>query len=63
MYKKYPDQGHFFSNPAFFDKLAGTKALRESIQAGKSEAEIRKQWESGLSAYREIRKKYLLYPD
>jgi hypothetical protein len=30
---------------------------------GKSEVEIRKSWEPGLNAYRQIRKKYLLYPE
>jgi uncharacterized protein YbbC (DUF1343 family) len=32
------------------------------ILNGVSEEEIRKSWEPGLSAYKEMRKKYLLYP-
>ncbi|HEY0900075.1 MAG TPA: hypothetical protein VGD90_12125, partial [Sphingobacteriaceae bacterium] len=30
--------------------------------AGKSESEIRQSWEPGLSQYKLMRKKYLLYP-
>ena len=34
----------------------------DSVPEGKSEEEIRKTWEPGLSNYKEMRKKYLLYP-
>jgi uncharacterized protein YbbC (DUF1343 family) len=47
----------------FFDKLAGTDALRKQIEDGWSEDQIRKSWEPALKEYRQIRKKYLLYPD
>ena len=43
------------------DKLAGTSKFKEQIIAGVSEEEIRKSWEPGLSEYKEMRKKYLLY--
>lgn len=49
----------FFND--FFTKLAGTKKLREQIEAGIPESEIRKSWESGLKAFKEMRKKYLIY--
>lgn len=62
-YKKMPDKSKFFSRAAFFDKLAGTDELRKQIMAGKSEDDIRKSWEADLKAYKEMRKKYLLYPD
>ena len=45
-----------------FDKLAGTFELKKQIIAGKSEEEIRQSWEPGLSQYKLMRKKYLLYP-
>lgn len=66
-YKAYPDKARFFDRSQSaqmgeFDKLAGTKNLREQIIAGKSEAEIRQSWEPGLSAFKHMRKKYLLYP-
>jgi len=61
LFQRYPKKDKFF-NP-FFDKLAGTPKLREDIQAGKSLDDIRNSWQDGLSAFKKIRKKYLLYPD
>jgi uncharacterized protein YbbC (DUF1343 family) len=66
MYKAYPDKAKFFDSKQSnqignFDKLAGTSQLREQIISGKSEHEIRKSWESGLSEFKILRKKYLLY--
>ncbi len=60
LYKAFPDKEHFFN--AYFTKLAGTVALRKQIEAGKTEAEIRASWEPGLSNYKAMRAKYLLYP-
>ena len=57
LYDAFPDKEHFFN--AYFTKLAGTDELRKQIEAGKSEEEIRKSWEPGLSRYKEMRKKYL----
>lgn len=51
----------FFNS--YFDKLAGNNKLREQIISGKSETEIRKSWQPDLEKFKEIRKKYLLYPD
>ena len=51
----------FFND--YFDKLAGNSELRKQIMEGLSEIEIRKSWEPGLLKFREIRKKYLLYPE
>lgn len=67
MYQAYPDKEKFFDyrqsrQMGNFDKLAGTSKLREQIIAGTSEDEIRKSWEPGLSQYKEMRKKYLIYP-
>ena len=66
LYKAYPAKEKFFDfkqSPQMnnIDKLAGTDKLRLQIVAGKSEAEIRKSWEPGLSEFKEMRKKYLLY--
>jgi len=61
MYQQYPDKEKFFS--LFFDKLAGTTALREQIIKGESEENIRKSWQPGINKFKKIRKKYLLYPD
>ncbi|HYK77483.1 MAG TPA: DUF1343 domain-containing protein [Daejeonella sp.] len=67
LYNAYPHKEKFFdykqSNQiGNFDKLAGTEDLRNQIIAGKSEQEIRQSWEPGLSQYKIMRKKYLLYP-
>ena len=59
LYKAFPDKAHFFN--AYFTKLAGTTELRKQIEAGNTEAEIRKSWESGLNNFKTIRGKYLLY--
>ena len=66
LYNAYPDKSNFFNRTLSkeigdIDKLAGTKEFKEQIIAGKSEAEIRKSWEPGLSDYKKMRKKYLLY--
>ena len=50
------------TRPDFFDLLAGTDRLRKMIEAGASEAEIRKSWAADLAAYRAMREGYLLYP-
>lgn len=59
-YNKTQRKDQFFNN--YFDTLAGTAKLRQQIQAGRNEKEIRESWEEGLAKYRHIRKKYLLYP-
>lgn len=60
-YRDYDNKTAFFN--AFFEKLSGTDALRDQIIAGLSEEQIRATWQTGLSQFRETRKKYLLYPD
>ena len=67
MYQAYPFKEKFFdykqsNQMGNFDKLAGVATLREQIIAGKSEKEIRESWEPGLSDFKKMRKKYLLYP-
>jgi uncharacterized protein YbbC (DUF1343 family) len=63
MFQAYPAKDKFFSSPTFFDKLAGTKKLRNQIIQGMSEEEIRKTWQDDLNSYKQLRKKYLLYAD
>jgi uncharacterized protein YbbC (DUF1343 family) len=60
LYKAFPDKAHFFNN--YFSKLAGTDELRKQIEAGDGEQEIRASWEPALRKYKNMRKKYLLYP-
>jgi uncharacterized protein YbbC (DUF1343 family) len=58
-YGQAPDKVKFFEKS--FDLLAGSDALRKQITAGLSEAQIRQSWQPGLEAFKEMRKKYLLY--
>ena len=60
MYKK-SDKNTFFIKNNFFEKLAGTRALRRQIKAGLDEKQIRQSWEPALSEYKTMREKYLLY--
>lgn len=46
-----------------FDRLAGTDSLRIKIEEGWSEERIKESWEEDLELFREMREKYLLYPD
>lgn len=62
-YKKSKLGDKFFARPDFFDKLAGTDKLREQIIAGMNEKQIRDSWKDELTAYKIMRKKYLIYPD
>ena len=62
-YNKSSDKANFISRKAFFDLLAGDPALREQILSGKDEATIRATWQPGLDAFKQKRKKYLLYKD
>lgn len=58
-YEKTDDKTKFFN--AFFTKLAGTKKLQQQIENSVPENEIRKSWENDLKAFKEMRKKYLIY--
>ena len=67
MYKAYPHKEKFFDfrqskQMGNIDKLSGTTSFKEQIIAGVSEENIRKSWEPGLSNYKKMRKKYLMYP-
>jgi uncharacterized protein YbbC (DUF1343 family) len=60
-YKTLGSDPHFFND--FFDRLAGTPELRKQVIEGKTEQEIRQGWQEGLVKFKEIRKKYLIYPE
>lgn len=60
-YRWYPEKQKFFI--PFFEKLSGTGELRRQILQGKSPEEIRESWQPGIRRFKEVRKKYLLYPD
>ncbi len=67
MYKAYPYKDKFFDRTQSkqmgnIDGLAGTYDFKKQIIAGKSVKDIQASWEPGLSQYKAMRKKYLLYP-
>jgi len=62
-YKIFPGKDSFFLKTNSFNRLAGNDILMQQIKDGKSEEEIRKSWEPGLTQFKAIRKKYLLYAD
>ncbi|GGI25036.1 hypothetical protein GCM10008119_15660 [Pedobacter mendelii] len=66
LYKASPKKEDFFnstlSNQTMpVERLIGVADFRKQVIAGKTEDEIRASWEPGLSAYKTMRKKYLLY--
>jgi uncharacterized protein YbbC (DUF1343 family) len=66
LYNAYPYKDKFFDRTQSrqmgdIDKLAGTYEFRKQIIAGKTAGEIRDSWEPGLSQFKTMRKKYLLY--
>jgi uncharacterized protein YbbC (DUF1343 family) len=67
LYNASPNKEQFFDNKlskemGVIEKLTGNAQFRQQIIEGKSEKEIRASWEPGLSEYKQMRKKYLLYP-
>ncbi|MBC8172348.1 MAG: DUF1343 domain-containing protein [Chitinophagales bacterium] len=63
VYNLFHDKGEFFLTNNFFNKLAGNDVLIKQIQAGLTEDEIRLTWQQDLLSFKQVRKKYLLYPD
>ncbi|WP_153796100.1 exo-beta-N-acetylmuramidase NamZ family protein [Foetidibacter luteolus] len=66
LYQAYPQKDKFFDRSQSkqmgnIDFLAGVAAFRQQVIEGKSAKEIQDSWEPGLSAYKQMRKKYLLY--
>jgi uncharacterized protein YbbC (DUF1343 family) len=62
-YKLFPGKDTFFLKNNFINKLAGNDQLMQQIKDGKTETEIGKSWQPGITAFKATRKKYLLYTD
>jgi uncharacterized protein YbbC (DUF1343 family) len=60
-YNNYPDKDNFFTG--YFTTLTGGETLRNQIIEGLSAGQIRETWKEGLAHFREIRSRYLLYPE
>ncbi len=62
-YHIFSNESDFLSSERWLELLSGTDQLLADIRAGKSICEIEESWEEDLNAYRDMRQKYLLYPD
>lgn len=67
LYDAYPEKDKFFDYKVSkeignIDFRTGDSNFKEQIRHHVPEEEIRKSWEPALSQYKEMRKKYLLYP-
>ena len=67
LYNAYPHKEKFFDSSlskemGTIERLIGVEAFRQQIIDGTPEKQIRESWEPGLSEYKALRKKYLLYP-
>lgn len=67
LYKASPHKEKFFDSKlskemGTIERLIGSGLFRQQIIDGIPEKEIRASWEPGLSDYKVMRKKYLLYP-
>lgn len=60
MYKASLNKKAFFNS--FFEKLAGTKKLREMIVKGKTWKQIDDSWKKEIAQFEKKRQPYLLYP-
>jgi uncharacterized protein YbbC (DUF1343 family) len=68
LYKASPEKEKFFDSKLSkemnrIEIQIGHAAFRQQIIDGVPESEIRKTWEPGLSNYKKMRKKYLIYAD
>lgn len=61
MYNKEKNKSTFFI--PFFENLIGNRNVRLQIEKGVSEKEIKASWSAELTAYKTMRKNYLLYTD
>ena len=55
------DSAVLIDQNGFFNRLAGTKSLKEQLYKGWTAKEIRDSWKPGIDNFLETRKKYLLY--
>ena len=62
-YENFMEKDKFFLANNFFNKLAGNDELMQQIKAGLTEEEIRLSWQDDITAFKLVRKKYLIYPD
>ena len=62
-YQKFKNEDEFLTRERWFNLLVGTDELIKQIREGKSKKQIIMSWQPKLAEYKQLRKKYLLYPD
>lgn len=62
-YSAFPGKDSFFLKNGFIHKLAGSDQLMKQVQQGKPAVEIHAGWQPAVNRFKQVRKKYLLYPD
>ncbi|PKP52835.1 MAG: DUF1343 domain-containing protein [Bacteroidetes bacterium HGW-Bacteroidetes-1] len=60
-YHQLSGKSSFFNQ--YFNTLAGTDQLRKQIEDGMTAEKIAESWKNELDTYKNIRVKYLIYPD
>ena len=63
IYSSFSEKDKFFLPNNFFNKLSGNDELMQQIKAGLNGEEIKLSWQNDIAAFKQMRKKYLLYPD
>jgi uncharacterized protein YbbC (DUF1343 family) len=71
VYNSFPLKDSFFltsknknnETTYYFNKLAGNSSLMSQIQSGVAAKKIRASWQKDLIAFKNTRRKYLLYKD
>ena len=61
-YQKAGKADEFFTRASWFDLLMGTSSVRQAIIDGKDETTIKAPWQQELNEYKEMRKRYVIYP-
>ncbi|MGE4587166.1 MAG: exo-beta-N-acetylmuramidase NamZ domain-containing protein [Mangrovibacterium sp.] len=62
-YNRFSEEKIFLRSEHWFNLLAGTDRVLMDIRAGKTLDEIEASWKEDLDRYRQLRCKYLLYPE
>lgn len=60
-YNNMPDEIDFFNS--YFTRLVGNRQVQSMIESGAGVSAIMRTWERDVADFKQVRRKYLLYPD
>lgn len=60
-YRNMPEDMEFFNN--YFTRLVGNEDIQSMIERGMGVSAIMRSWDDDVAGFKNIRRKYLLYPD